>query len=314
MYPKKIVVATRPSKLSLVQTEIAISWIRKFYPDVEFEIRTFKSTGDKIQDKALYEIGVKGIFEKEINLAVLRGEADIAVHSLKDLPAEIHPDIVLACFPPRDSPFDVLVTPRGVRPDIRSLPSGARIGTSSVRRRAFLMRIRRDLDIRVIRGNVDTRIRKLLSGQYDAILLAECGITRLAQAGEQFDIEYMRLPPDDMPPAPGQGIIAVAARKDDTELVRMLREISHPETTVEALCERAFLKYVGGGCHVPLGCLATCSQDKVRIFAAVALPDGSESVAVLVEGSREWPEEVGKQCAEELRKRGVAIFERLTKT
>ncbi len=313
MYVKKIIVATRPSRLSLIQTKIAIDWIRKFYPDVEFEIRTFKSTGDRVQDKALYEIGVKGIFEKEINLAVIRGEADIAVHSLKDLPGELSPDIELVCFPPRDSPFDVLVTPRGMKPDIYSLPSGARIGTSSIRRRAFIMRKRKDVQIVVIRGNVDTRIRKLLSGQYDAIILAECGIERLRLSGEEFDIEYMRMPPEDMPPAPGQGIIAIAARKDDTDIVKMLSSISHPETTAEALCERAFLKYVGGGCHVPLGCLATCSGDIIRIYAAVATPEGDEHAQVIVEGSRTEPEEIGKRCASKLREVARHIFEKLKK-
>jgi len=303
MYPRKIVVATRPSKLSLIQTQIAIDWIRKFYPDVQFEIKTFKSTGDRITDKPLYMIGVKGIFEKEINLAVLRGEADIAVHSLKDLPAEIDPRLELACFPPRDSPFDVLVVPRGKSPDIMSLPPGAVIGTSSLRRRAFLLRLRRDIRVEVIRGNVDTRIRKLLEGKYDAIVLAECGIERLARSGIVFDIDYARLPPETMPPAPGQGIIAVVARKDHTDLVKMLREVSHPETTAEALCERAFLKTVRGGCHIPLGCLATCTGNALRIYAAISDLEGREVVTVSLEGSPDKPEELGVKA-------GLALLER----
>ncbi len=300
MYPRKIVVATRPSRLSLIQTQIAIDWIRRQYPDVRFEIRTFKSTGDRIVDKPLYMIGVKGIFEKEINLAVLRGEADVAVHSLKDLPAEIDPRLELACFPPRDSPFDVLVVPRDRVPDIRALPSGAIVGTSSLRRRAFLLRLRRDLRVEVIRGNVDTRIRKLLEGKYDAIILAECGIERLLRAGLSFEINYSRLLADMMPPAPGQGIIAIVARKDDSDLLRMLRSASHPETTAEALCERAFLKTVRGGCHIPLGCLATCTGQRIRIYAAISDSEGREVVSVSLEGSSTSPEDVGIQAGREL--------------
>ncbi len=304
MYPRKIVVATRPSKLSLIQTTMAIEWIRKFYPDTVFEIRTFKSTGDKVQDKPLYDIGVKGIFEKEINLAVLRYEADIAVHSLKDLPAEIDPRLELACFLPRDSPFDVLVVPKGRNPSIWTLSPGSVVGTSSLRRRAFLLRARRDLRIEPIRGNVDTRVRKLLEGKYDAIVLAECGIERLRRAGVTLEgIDYARLPLNLVPPAPGQGIIAVVCRGEDTDLLKMLRTISHAETTAEALCERALLRTIRGGCHIPLGCVATCIDKTLRIYAAISDPEGRNVISVEIEGSSQSPEEVGIKA-------GLALIEK----
>ncbi|NPB00013.1 MAG: hydroxymethylbilane synthase [Crenarchaeota archaeon] len=303
MYLNKIVVATRPSKLSLVQTEIAIRWIKRTFPDLEFEIRTFKSTGDKVLDRPLYMIGIKGVFEKEINQAVLRGDADIAVHSLKDLPASIDPRLELACYPPRDSPYDVIVVRKGERPSIYELKSGAVIGTSSIRRRVFIRRLRPDLKLEDIRGNVDTRIRKLLSGQYDAIVLAECGIERLRGSVPEIDeVDYDRLSLDELPPAPGQGIIVIVCRKDDTDLLKMLREASHRETTAEATCERAFLKTFGGGCHTPLGCLATCIRDNIRFHAYLADKDTNRVYKVELCGSITNAEHLGIRGAEELKK------------
>ncbi len=311
MYPRKIIVATRPSKLSLIQTMIAIEWIKKTFPDLEFEIRTFKSTGDKILDKPLYMIGTKGIFEKEINQAVLRGDADIAVHSLKDLPADVDPRLELACYPPRDSPYDVIIVRKGEKPDIYSLRPRSKVGTSSIRRRVFLKKVRPDLVVENIRGNVDTRIRKLISGQYDAIILAECGILRLREhVPEIEEIEYARLDIDHLPPAPGQGIIVVVCRRDDIDLLKILKEATHRETTVEALCERSFLKTFGGGCHTPLGCLATCSGDKVSISAYLADPESSTVVKIKLTGPSEDAETVGKRCAEELKKTVQKVSEK----
>ncbi|NPA22677.1 MAG: hydroxymethylbilane synthase [Crenarchaeota archaeon] len=303
MYPRRVIVASRPSKLSLVQTEIAIRWIRKTFPDIEFEIRTFKSTGDRVLDKPLYMIGVKGIFEKEINQAVLRGDADIAVHSLKDLPASIDSRLELACCPPRDSPYDVVVVRRGECADIYKLRPGSRIGTSSMRRRMFLRKIRSDLEIVDIRGNVDTRLRKLLAGQYDAVILAECGIVRLRGIVPEVDeVEYERLKETEVPPAPGQGIIAVVCRKDDHDLLKMLREASHRETMIEAICERSFLKNFGGGCHTALGCLATCLRDRLKMYTAYIDNKTMRTYVVELEDSPERADELGRRCAEELKR------------
>ncbi len=307
----RLVVATRPSWLSLIQTRMAIEWIRRFYPDVKFIVKTYRSTGDKIVDRPLYSIGVKGIFEREIDLAVIRGEADIAVHSLKDLPSELGTEIEVVCYPPRDSPYDVIVTRGDLIPDASKLPRGAVVGTSSLRRRAFILRARPDLNVKVIRGNVDTRIRKLLDGECDAIVIAECGLRRFEMIGVRFPVRYRRLDVREMPPAPCQGIIAITARRGDSEVIKMLRSISHRETTLEALCERAFLRHVGGGCHVPLGCVARAEGDEISIVAAVSTLDGRRCAFVELRGSASSAEDLGRRAAQELRRRGEDIFEEL---
>ncbi|WP_069808016.1 hydroxymethylbilane synthase [Vulcanisaeta thermophila] len=293
-------IATRGSKLSLIQTNIIMDMIRRVEPDIDFELVIVKTTGDVIQDKPLYSIGVKGIFEKEVNMAVLRGEADIAVHSLKDLPSEISPGLVLAGFSPRDPPYDVLVVKDGQNADLTSLPSHARVGTSSVRRRAFLLSIRRDLNIDVIRGNVDTRIRKLLSGDYDAVILAEAGLVRLMSEVKDLPIKYSRLPLDLIPPAPGQGIVVAVARESDTGIIDLLRKASDSRARIEALSERAFLKTVGGGCHMPVGGVAMVNNDELTFIAGIASLDGGRKVVVKVNGSAQDPEGTGVRAAREL--------------
>ncbi len=292
-------IATRGSKLSLIQAQIVMDMIRKIEPDVKFELVIVKTTGDIIQDKPLYEIGVKGIFEKEVNRALLRGEADIAVHSLKDLPSEISPGLVLAGFPPRDPPYDALVTV-GKCMRIEDLPSGTVVGTSSVRRRAFLMGLRPDLKVEVIRGNVDTRVRKLCQGLYDAIILAEAGLIRMWDELKKYGICYTRLPINAIPPPPGQGIIVAVVRETDAHLVDLLRKASDRKAMIEAIAERAFLRRIGGGCHVPLGGVAFVEDDKVRFLAAIASQDGSRRIFVEVEGNASNPELVGVKAAEAL--------------
>jgi hydroxymethylbilane synthase len=296
----RIRIATRGSKLSLIQTRIVMDMIRRVEPNVQFDIVIVRTTGDIIQDKPLYAIGVKGIFEKEVNLALLRNEADIAVHSLKDLPSELSPGLVIAGFSPRDPPYDVLVTRSEDPWSLSSLPSGARVGTSSVRRRAFLLNARPDLTIDVIRGNVDTRINKLINGQYDAIVIAEAGLVRLIQDVGKLGIRYERIPPDVLPPAPGQGIIAVVVREKDTDLVDLLKRASDPRARIEALAERAFLRSVGGGCHVPVGGVAIYDGHNLEFIAGIADIDGRRKRIIRVLGSPDNPENVGIKAANEL--------------
>jgi hydroxymethylbilane synthase len=300
MVRMRIRIATRGSKLSLVQTNIVMDMIKKVEPDVKFEVMIIKTTGDAIQDKPLYAIGVKGIFEKEVNQALLRNEADIAIHSLKDLPSELSPGLVIAGFSQRDPPYDVLVTKNREPVNLASLPSGAKIGTSSVRRRAFLLNLRRDLSIDVIRGNVDTRINKLINGQYDAIIIAEAGLVRLYGDLKSLGINYTRIPLDVIPPAPGQGIIAVVVREKDTEIIDLLRRASDPKARAEALAERAFLKTMGGGCHVPIGGIAIYEDHEMEFIAGVASIDGSRKRIIRVRGSSDNPEELGTRAAHEL--------------
>jgi hydroxymethylbilane synthase len=296
----RIRIATRGSKLSLIQTRIVMDMIRRVEPNVQFDIVIVRTTGDIIQDKPLYAIGVKGIFEKEVNLALLRNEADIAVHSLKDLPSELSPGLVIAGFSPRDPPYDVLVTRSEDPWNLSSLPSGARVGTSSVRRRAFLLNARPDLTIDVIRGNVDTRINKLINGQYDAIVIAEAGLVRLIQDVGKLGIRYERIPPDVLPPAPGQGIIAVVVRERDTDLIDLLKRASDQRARAEALAERAFLRSVGGGCHVPVGGVAISNDDKLEFIAGIASVDGRRKRIIRVSGPLSDPEGVGIKAAKEL--------------
>ena len=293
----KLRVATRGSKLSLAQTEIALNTLRKVEPGLEYELVIVKTKGDIHVDKPFKEIGGKGLFEKEVNLAVLEGKADIAVHSLKDVPSQVTPGLVLAMTPPRDSPFDALVT-RGGAKTIWDLPSGAVVGSSSARRVAMLKHVRRDLVFKPLRGNVDTRLRKLQQGMYDAIIVAEAAIQRLG-----LDIEYWRIPLDVLVPAPSQGIIGVYTLGNRIDLVELLGRASHRETMILARAERAFLSKAGGGCHVPLGGYAWLEKGALRLYAAIASTDGSKKVSIEVEGSPETPESVGILAALELREK-----------
>ncbi|KSW12003.1 porphobilinogen deaminase [Pyrodictium occultum] len=296
----KIRVATRGSKLSLAQTRLALEEIRKKHPQVDFELVIVRTRGDVHQDKPFTEIGGKGLFEREVNLAVLEGRADVAVHSLKDVPSEVSPGLVLAMTPPRASPFDVLVTREGAK-TLWDLPSGAVVGSSSARRVAMLRRLRSDLVYKPLRGNVDTRLRKLREGLYDAIVLAEAGLQRLG-----MEVEYWRIPPDVLPPAPGQGIVGVYTLYSRGDLLPLLEDSSHRETMIQARAERAFLAYAGGGCHTPIGAYAWVEGGSLRIHAAAASPDGSKRVDVELKGDPERPAQLGVDAALELRARAAA--------
>jgi hydroxymethylbilane synthase len=293
----KIRVATRGSKLSLAQTEIVLNRIRRVRPDVEFELVIVKTRGDIHQDKPFTAIGGKGVFEKEVNLAVLEGKADIAVHSLKDVPSAVSPKLVLAMVPPRDPPYDVLVARDGVK-TIYELPPGAVVGTASMRRKALIRHVRPDLEFEILRGNVDTRLRKLDQGLYDAIILAEAGLRRL-----EIERGYWRFPPTILPPAPGQGIIGVYAPYNRRDLLELLEEATDQETMILARAERAFLAYAGGGCHTPLGGYAWLDRGELHFYAAVASPDGSRKVEVTVMGDPDRPAQVGVEAALELRRK-----------
>jgi hydroxymethylbilane synthase len=285
----RIRVAARGSRLSLLQTEEFISQVRAVEPGVEFEVVVVKTTGDVIVDKPLYQIGVKGIFEKEVNLAVLRGEADIAVHSLKDLPSELSPGLVLAGFSRRAPPVDALVSARGYT--LESLPMGAVVGTSSVRRAEFIKALRPDVEVRPLRGNVDTRVGRVLAGQFDAAVMAVAGVYRLY--GEKPPVAVVPLRPEEVPPPPGQGIVAAVAREGDSHIVDLLKKASDPAAAVEALAERTFLREVGAGCHVAVGGVARLTPSGLEFTAGYA--SGGRRHVVRVFG--EEPVEVGRRAA-----------------
>lgn len=287
----KIRVATRGSKLSLIQTEELLAQIKAVEPDVQFEIVVVKTTGDLIQDKPLFQIGVKGIFEKEVNLAVLRGEADMAVHSLKDLPSELTPGLVLAGFSKRAPPHDVLISRGGYT--LETLPKGAVVGTSSVRRAEFLKAVRPDIEVKPLRGNVDTRVGKVLSGQYDAAVMAAAGLQRLYGSSPPVSIVPLRV--EEVPPPPGQGIVVAVAKEEDSWLIDLLKKASDKTAAIEATAERAFLAGVGAGCHVAIGGVAKLTPQGSLEFTAGYAAGGAKYV-VKVFG--EDPVEVGKRAAQ----------------
>ncbi|MFQ6075810.1 MAG: hydroxymethylbilane synthase [Candidatus Bathyarchaeia archaeon] len=291
-------VGTRGSRMSRIQTDMIVQKLKELLPDADIEIKVIRTIGDLITQKPLFMFERKGIFEREIDRAVTRGEVDFAVHSLKDVPTTIPQKTVIVAVPERGSPHDVLVSRDGL--GLKDLPEGAVIGTSSPRRMAQTRYVRPDLKVRPIRGNVDTRVKKLERGWYDALILAEAGLRRL---GLQDRITE-RLSLEDFTPAPGQGALAVIANKDNKGVVDILKQLNHQPSMAAALAERAFIRAVGGGCKVPLGALAQSKGDKLSLFASVLSPDGSARVQASNVGDLSSPEDLGLKVAQEVLKLG----------
>ncbi len=262
-------IGTRGSALALRQTELACNALRNAQPNVVFELRVIKTEGDRNQGASMREIGGRGVFARDIEQRLIHGEIDIAVHSLKDLPTASLAGLALAAVLPRESPFDVLVTPHG---GLDNLPRGARIGSSSPRRAAFMHVIRPDARVENVRGNVDTRLRKLDEGQYDALLLAAAGLHRL---GLHQRIAHV-FSAGDMLPAPGQGAVAAQCRSDDLETMSLLRAVDHAPSRAATDAERAFLQGAGAGCRWPVAALAVASSaSTLHLRGAIAREDDS---------------------------------------
>ena len=246
---KQLTVGTRGSKLAIAQTEIVVKALRQLFPTIHFSVLTIKTKGD-VDKRPLFTIDRKGIFEKEINEAVIKNQIDFAVHSLKDIPSDLPDVLTIASIPKRSSPNDVLITHNRI--SLKRLRAGAIIGTSSLRRAIQLVRLRSDLDVRPIRGNVETRLGKTTSGEYDGIILAEAGLRRLGLESsivQQFDLK-------DFVPAPGQGSLAVICRSDNCELIELLKNIEDPQSRNEFEAEHALLERIEGGCRFPVGAVA----------------------------------------------------------
>lgn len=266
---KKIVIGTRGSRLALVQTYMVRDALLKHDPSLEIEVRVIKTKGDRFLQLALDASGDKGLFTKELEQELLEGSIDMAVHSLKDLPVEPVAGTCVAALLPRECTCDVLLGRR-----LEELGPGAIVGTSS-RRRAYQLRQHHpQLDIRPIRGNVETRIAKMRSGDYDAIVMAYAGLKRL---GLEHEIAQV-LPIEVMVPAPGQGAIAVHTRAEDEALIRLLSKIHHHQTALEVETERRLLSSLGGGCALPLGCLCQIEGSQARLEVFYAREDGSEAL------------------------------------
>ena len=293
-------IGSRGSQLALWQAHHISNLLRGQGHDVGLEI--IKTTGDKILDVALAKVGTKGMFTKEIEEALAEGRVDLAVHSLKDLPTELSPGFEIAAITKRENSQDVFCSSKYA--SISDLPRGARVGTSSLRRQAQLKALRPDLEISPLRGNVDTRLRKLSAGEYDAIILAAAGLNRLGKT----ELVKQVIPKDIMCPAAGQGALGIEIRAGDATTRKLLAFLDDADARASTTCERALLNKLGGGCQVPIGAAAEVRNGRIHLDAIVANPDGSKILREAGEGDD--PEKLGSQVGEILLRRGgEAILE-----
>ena len=293
----KYVVGARGSQLSLAQTNWVISELKKLNFDLEFEIKTIKTKGDT-DARPLFTIDQKGIFEKEIDKAVAEHKIDFAIHSLKDVPSKLDENLVLACIPKREAINDVFISSDGTTLD--TIKPGAVVGTSSLRRAVQVMRKRSDITVKPIRGNIETRIRKISDGNYDAIVLAQAGISRLG-----LDVKYTPLSTEEFSPSPGQGALAIVSRADDFDTISMLKKIEDANSRLEIEAERALSDYVDSGCRFPIGAYAQSNEMEMNLSVSAFSVDGKKSILVKKSGPKNDPASLGKRVGEELREKGV---------
>lgn len=299
MNKKLIRIATRESLLALWQAEYVATALENAHPGLEVELVKMKSQGDKILDTPLAKIGGKGLFTKELEDGLLRGDADIAVHSMKDVPMELPEGLHLPVICPREDPRDAFVSNKYESLD--TLPVGAVVGTSSLRRQAQLLARRPDLKIEFLRGNVQSRLRKLDDGMYDAIILASAGLKRLKLESRITEIIEVTT----MLPACGQGAVGIECRTDDDEVNVMLASLNDPRTSARVLAERAMNRRLEGGCQVPIGGYAELDHGVIVLHGLVGRPDGTEVVSGSISGYPEAAEELGTVLAEDLLARGA---------
>jgi hydroxymethylbilane synthase len=299
---QKIIIGTRGSQLALWQANWVKAEIEKRHPGIEVEIKVISTKGDRVLDVSLPKLGEqgKGLFTKELEDAIFEHRVDLAVHSLKDLPTELPAGLHIGAICEREDVRDALVAHIAIR-SFNELPQRALIGTSSLRRQAQLLAARPDLVIEPVRGNVDTRLRKLDEGQYDAIVLAAAGLHRLGHANritEHLNEELML-------PAVGQGALAIETREDDSATAEIIHALDHEATRLACTAERAFLQGLGGGCLVPIAAHATIESDVMTLNGLVTSPDGSEAVRGTQSGSSYDAELIGRQLADDLLARGA---------
>jgi hydroxymethylbilane synthase len=273
--------------------------LKKLFPELNFRVEKIQTTGDNILDVALAKIGDKGLFTKEIEKALLDGQIDIAVHSMKDLPTKLPEGLAIGAILEREDPGDVLISRHGKK--LEEFEAGARIGTSSLRRTAQINAFRSDLEIVSVRGNVQTRLRKLEEGKVDAIVLAWAGVSRLGLAGRVTQ----RLSFAVCLPAVGQGALGVEVREDDTDMMEKLKRIDHADTRAAVLAERALLKCLEGGCQIPIGALARVWDGDLVLEGLVASLDGKKIARAIDAAALDMPEELGQRLAEKLLSMGA---------
>ena len=290
-------VGARGSKLSIAQTDWVISELQKTDSSLSFDIKPITTKGDT-DTRPLFAMEQKGIFEKEIDRAVFEKEVDFAVHSLKDVPSQLDPNLIISCIPKREAVNDVLITRDGF--DIEEIPSGSVIGSSSLRRAVQVTRKRPDVIVKPVRGNIETRIKKVEEGKFDGIVLAQAGITRLGT-----DTKISKLPINDFLPSPGQGALAIVSRKDNSSTLEMLKKIEDYRSRMEIEAERALSDSVDSGCRFPVGAIATSDANSLTLKVAVYSMDGKKSIILEKTGSIEEPHVLGRLLGDELRDRGV---------
>ena len=293
-----LVIGTRGSQLALWQAQFVKNQLERHFPTLKVSLKTIKTTGDTIQNRSLVGLG-KGIFTKEIENALLTGDIDLAVHSLKDLPTELPEGLCIATIPKREDPRDVLVTDTGMPLD--DLPKGAQIGTTSPRRKAQLLHIRPDLRVVDVRGNIDTRLRKLHETDLDGIILAAAGIKRLLKP--EIITQYFNT--EQMIPAVGQGALAIEVREGDDRVEQLLLPLNDSSAMAEITAERAVLESLGGGCQVPIGAHAKHVNGELSLIGAVCHPDGTRRIVEHTTGTPDSAEHLGEVVAEKLRNSGA---------
>lgn len=295
---RKIIVGSRKSNLALTQTKWVIEQLKQAGAPYEFEIKKIETKGDKILDVTLSKVGGKGLFVKEIEQAMYDEEIDMAVHSMKDMPSELPVGLTIASVPVREDYRDALISKNNV--SLRELPEGAVVGTSSLRRASQILAIRPDIEIKPIRGNINTRLKKLEDEDFDAIVLAAAGLKRMGW-DDEIVTEYLET--DLCLPAIGQGALAIECRDTDMELIELLAKINDSYTQQTVAAERTFLYLMNGSCQVPIAGVAHMEEDDVVLTALIASVDGKQVFKEEVRGTD--PQEVGKLAAEKMQKQGA---------
>lgn len=293
-----LIIGSRSSKLALIQAGIVRDNLRVKYPCLSIEIKTIKTTGDKILDVPLSKVGGKGIFIKEIEEALLKKEIDVAVHSMKDVPTKIPEGLKIGAITEREDPCDILVSRKGFTLD--TLPEGSKIGTSSLRRRAQILNRRPDLRVEDLRGNLDTRIRKLGEGMFDAIILASAGVNRLG-----IRLNMSRISIDDILPQAGQAALGIEIRQDDSEVGEIVNLLDAPDSHLSIETERTLLSCLGGGCQVPIGVYARIDDSKIFVKAGVFSVDGKTAIREEIVGERKDADTLSRKLADRLLRKGA---------
>ena len=295
-------IGSRKSQLTLVQTYWVQEELQKHFPDINFEVETMSTQGDKILDVPLAKIGDKGLFTKELEVGMLEKKTDLAVHSLKDLPTNLPEGLMLGCVTERENPADALVVHEKFKDkQLDTLPEGAVIGTSSLRRLAQLRHHYPHLEFKDVRGNLNTRLAKLDAGEYDAIILAFAGLHRLGMG----DRIHQVIPPEVSLHAVGQGALGIECRAGDTDILSLLKSLEHTATAHRCYAERAFLRELEGGCQVPIGVNTQIEGEQLTLTGLVASLDGKKLVKDVVSGAAAEAEQIGLELARKLREQGA---------